>query len=168
MAPKCSVEVLIPDFKGDEDALKLVLEAGPDIMGHNLETVERLHPDVRPGGRYWRSISLLGVSKRLDPATLTKSGLMLGLGEQAPDLDAVLVDLRAHDVDILTLGQYLRPSMAQLPVERFVPPEEFDAWAVRGKELGFLSVASGPFVRSSYNAAEVYAAVGAESGAGGL
>ena len=164
--PDAVVEVLTPDFRGDESLIDVVAEAEPTIFNHNLETVPRLYPRVRPGAGYERSLRLLQRVKEYRPHVLTKSGLMLGLGEQPEDLDGVLVDLRAHDVDILTLGQYLRPSLAQLPVERFVPPDEFDGWRRRGAELGFLSVASGPFVRSSYNASEVYAAVGARSGAG--
>ncbi len=164
--PDAVVEVLTPDFRGDEALIDVVAEAEPTIFNHNLETVPRLYPRVRPGAGYERSLRLLQRVKEHRPRVLTKSGLMLGLGEAPEDLDQVLIDLRAHDVDILTLGQYLRPSLAQLPVERFIPPDEFDAWGLRGKELGFLSVASGPFVRSSYNADEVYAAVGAQSGAG--
>jgi lipoic acid synthetase len=122
---------------------------------------------VRPGARYERSLALLARVKERRPDVRTKSGLMLGLGESADDLRGVMRDLRAHRVDILTLGQYLRPSQAQLPVERYVTPEEFAAFGREAKALGFLSVASGPFVRSSYNAAEVYAAIGAASGAGG-
>jgi len=113
-----------------------------------------------------RSLALLRRVKERRPGTFTKSGLMLGLGEGEDELRTTLRDLRASDVDILTLGQYLRPSMAQLPVERYVPPEEFAAWGREAREMGFLSVASGPFVRSSYNAAEVYAALGSASGAG--
>ena len=160
------IEVLTPDFRGQEDLIDHVADALPTIFNHNLETVPRLYPRVRPGAGYERSLRLLQRVKERQPGIFTKSGLMLGLGEQPADLEQVLRDLRAHDVDILTLGQYLRPSLAQLPVERFIPPEEFDAWGEKGKALGFLSVASGPFVRSSYNADEVYAAVGAKSGAG--
>lgn len=164
--PNAVIEVLTPDFRGDEHLIDVVADAEPSIFNHNLETVPRLYPRVRPGAGYERSLELLKHVKERRPEQFTKSGLMLGLGEEKEELDQVLQDLRAHGVDILTLGQYLRPSLAQLPVERFVPPEEFDDWTVRGKELGFLSVASGPFVRSSYNAAEVYAAIGSDSGAG--
>jgi lipoic acid synthetase len=164
--PAAVIEVLTPDFRGDEDLIDVVADAEPSIFNHNLETVPRLYPRVRPGAGYERSLRLLARVKERRPEQFTKSGLMLGLGEEHAELDRVLEDLRAHGVDILTLGQYLRPSLAQLPVERFVPPEEFDGWTVRGKALGFLSVASGPFVRSSYNAAEVYAAIGTDSGAG--
>ncbi len=164
--PTAAIEVLTPDFRGDLDLVGVVVAARPTIYNHNLETVPRLYPRVRPGAGYERSLSVLRHAKALDPKGITKSGLMLGLGERDDDLDQTLRDLRTIGVDVLTLGQYLRPSMAQLPVERFVPPEEFEAWARRGKELGFLSVASGPFVRSSYNAAEVYAAIGTATGAG--
>ena len=153
--PECSVEVLIPDFKGDEEALATVLAAKPAILGHNLETVERLHPEVRPGGRYWRSISLLGAAKRIDPQVLTKTGIILGMGEQESELRQAMRDLRKASVDILTMGQYLRPSMAHIPVARWVTPEEFRCWKGIGEEeLGFRHVESGPLVRSSYHAKE--------------
>jgi lipoyl synthase len=164
--PAAVIEVLTPDFRGEPACIDAVADARPHIFNHNTETVPALYGRVRPGARYERSLALLARVKERQPSVLTKSGLMLGLGETDDDLRGVLTDLRASHVDILTLGQYLRPSLAQLPVERYVPPEEFDAWGRVGRELGFLSVASGPFVRSSYNAAEVYAAVGAPSGAG--
>ena len=123
--PSCSVEVLIPDFKGDEDALATVLAARPAILGHNLETVERLHPDVRPGGRYWRSISFLGASKRIAPGILTKTGIILGMGEEPDEIRQAMADLRQASVDILTLGQYLRPSPQHIPVARWITPAEF-------------------------------------------
>ena len=160
------IEVLTPDFRGEAALIDVVADARPTIFNHNLETVPRLYPRVRPGAGYERSLDLLSHVKEKYPEQLTKSGLMLGLGERAEELDQVLRDLRRRGVDIVTLGQYLRPTLAQLPVERFVPPEEFDALGRRGRELGFLSVASGPFVRSSYNAADVYRAVGSSSGAG--
>lgn len=151
--PGMSIEVLIPDFKGDEAALAQVVEARPDILNHNLETVERLHPWARPGGRYWRSISLLGAAKRLDPAMLTKSGLILGMGEAEPEIRQALVDLRRAAVDIVTLGQYLRPTPHHAPVARWVTPQEFVAWKREGEDaLGFAHVESGPLVRSSYHA----------------
>ena len=153
--PGCSVEVLIPDFKGDEDALRKVVEARPEILGHNLETVERLHPEVRPGGRYWRSISYLGAVKRIDPGTLTKTGIILGMGEEAHEIRQAMADVREAGVDILTLGQYLRPSSAHIPVARWVSPEEFADWKRVGEEeMGFSHVESGPLVRSSYHAKE--------------
>src|SRR5690554_426453 len=151
--PSCTIEVLIPDFKGDEDALRIVVEAKPDILNHNLETVERLHPWARPGGRYWRSISLLGAAKRMDPTMLTKSGIILGLGETGEEIRQAMADLREAGVDILTLGQYLRPSPHHAPVARWVTPEEFAEWKRVGEEeLGYQHVESGPLVRSSYHA----------------
>ena len=153
--PGCSVEVLIPDFKGDEGALRKVVEAKPEILGHNLETVERLHPEVRPGGRYWRSISFLGAIKKMDASTLTKTGIILGMGEEEDEIRQAMSDVREAGVDILTLGQYLRPSSAHIPVARWVGPEEFLRWKEVGEgELGFAHVESGPLVRSSYHAKE--------------
>lgn len=153
--PGCSVEVLIPDFKGDEDSLRVVLDAKPSILGHNLETVDRLHPDVRPGGRYWRSISFLGAAKAISPATLTKTGIILGMGEEADEVRQAMADLRQAGVDILTLGQYLRPSPQHIPVARWVTPAEFAEWKRIGEEeYGFRHVESGPLVRSSYHAKE--------------
>ncbi len=153
--PGCSVEVLIPDFKGDEDALKVVMDARPEILGHNLETVERLHPDVRPGGRYWRSISFLGAAKRIDDSILTKTSIIMGMGETEPEVRQAMADLREAAVDILTLGQYLRPSGDHIPVARWVTPDEFRMWKEVGEgEYGFRHVESGPLVRSSYHAKE--------------
>ena len=153
--PGCSVEVLIPDFKGDEAALHKVVAAKPEILGHNLETVERLYPEVRPGGRYWRSVSLLGAVKGMDPGTLTKTGLILGMGEEEEEIRQAMVDVRRAGVDILTLGQYLRPSAGHIPVARWVSPEEFIHWKSLGeREMGFSHVESGPLVRSSYHAKE--------------
>jgi lipoyl synthase len=153
--PGCSVEVLIPDFKGDEDALRTVVDAKPAILGHNLETVLRLHPDVRPGGRYWRSISYLGAVKRFDPKMLTKSGIILGMGEEGDEVRQAMSDLREAAVDILTVGQYLRPSPMHIPVARWVTPDEFAMWKRVGEgEYGFKHVESGPLVRSSYHAKE--------------
>lgn len=151
--PTMTIEVLIPDFKGDEAALRLVVEARPDILNHNLETVQRLHPWARPGARYWRSISLLGAAKRMDPTLLTKSGVILGMGETQEEIREALSDLRKAAVDIVTLGQYLRPSPQHAPVARFVTPQEFADWKRVGEtELGFRHVESGPLVRSSYHA----------------
>jgi len=153
--PECSVEVLIPDFKGDEAALRTVMEARPAILGHNLETVARLHPEVRPGGRYWRSISYLGAAKRIDPGMLTKTGIILGMGEREDEIRQAMADLREAAVDILTLGQYLRPSKQHIPVARWVTPDEFQEWKRVGEdEYGFRHVESGPLVRSSYHAKE--------------
>jgi lipoyl synthase len=151
--PAMTIEVLIPDFKGDEPALRAVVEARPDILNHNLETVERMHPWARPGGRYWRSISLLGAAKRMAPAMLTKSGIILGMGEARDEIRQALEDLRRAGVDIITLGQYLRPSIHHAPVARWVTPQEFADWKRVGEqELGFAHVESGPLVRSSYHA----------------
>jgi len=151
--PGCTIEVLIPDFKGDEAALELVVKARPDILNHNLETVERLHPWARPGGRYWRSISLLGAAKRMDPGMLTKSGVILGMGETDEEVRQAMVDLRKASVDILTLGQYLRPTVHHAPVARWVTPAEFaELKRIAEEELGFRHVEAGPLVRSSYHA----------------
>jgi lipoyl synthase len=151
--PGMTIEVLIPDFKGDEPALRAVVEARPHILNHNLETVERLHPWARPGGRYWRSISLLGAAKRMEPGLLTKSGVILGMGEAQDEIAQAMTDLRKAGVDILTLGQYLRPSVHHAPVARWVTPQEFAEWKRYGEaELGFRHVESGPLVRSSYHA----------------
>jgi lipoic acid synthetase len=151
--PECGVEVLIPDFQGSAEALATVLEAAPDVLNHNTETVPRLYRQVRLGARYERSLELLERAKRISPATPVKSGLMLGLGETIGEVLGVMRDLRAHSVDILTLGQYLRPSPKHLPIVRYVPPEEFDELRRAGLEMGFAHVESGPLVRSSYHAA---------------
>jgi lipoyl synthase len=151
--PGMTIEVLIPDYKGDEAALRTTVEAKPDILNHNLETVERLHPWARPGGRYWRSISLLGAAKAMDPQMLTKSGIILGMGETSDEIRQALVDLRKASVDIITIGQYLRPTVHHAPVARWVTPAEFAEWKRLGEEdLGFRHVESGPLVRSSYHA----------------
>ncbi|MEX0912446.1 MAG: lipoyl synthase [Gemmatimonadota bacterium] len=153
--PGCSVEVLIPDLKGNEDALRTVVEAEPAILAHNIDTVERLMRAIRPGARYWRSISLLGAVKRIDPQMLTKSAIILGMGETEEEIRQSMKDLREAAVDILTLGQYLRPSEHHIPLDRWVTPEEFARWKEIGEqELGFKHVESGPLVRSSYHAKE--------------
>jgi lipoyl synthase len=153
--PGCSVEVLIPDFKGNEDALRTVVEAKPEILAHNVDTVERLMRAVRPGARYWRSISFLGAVKRMDPGMLTKSAIILGMGETEEEIRQTMADLREGAVDILTLGQYLRPSSHHIPLDRWVTPEEFRRWKEIGeREMGFRHVESGPLVRSSYHAKE--------------
>jgi lipoic acid synthetase len=152
--PNCGVEVLIPDFQGNYAALETVLEAVPSVLNHNTETVPRLYRQVRLGARYERSLDLLEHAKQVAPAIPTKSGLMLGLGENQSEVLQVMRDLRAHRVDILTLGQYLRPSPKHLPVVRYVPPAEFDELREAGKEMGFGHVQSGPLVRSSYHAAD--------------
>lgn len=153
--PGCSVEVLIPDFKGNEAALRTVVEARPEILAHNIDTVERLGRALRPGARYWRSISFLGAVKKMNPAQLTKSAIILGMGETREEIYQSMVDLREASVDILTLGQYLRPSEHHVPLDRWVTPDEFRYWKELGeRELGFGHVESGPLVRSSYHAKE--------------
>jgi lipoic acid synthetase len=150
--PSCRIEVLIPDFKGSEAALRIVLDASPDVLNHNLETVERLQRPVRKAGRYDRSLELLARAARLRPEIPTKTGLMLGLGESADEIRTTLRDIRAHGCRLLTIGQYLAPTPKHLPVARWVTPEEFDAWAGEARALGFAEVFSGPLVRSSYRA----------------
>ena len=157
--PETGVEVLVPDFLGDLQSLKTVLEARPDVLNHNVETVPRLYASVRPGAVYLRSIDLLKNAHQLDPSIPTKSGLMLGLGERPEEVQQVLKDLLEAGCRILTLGQYLQPSAEHLSVERFVPPEEFEEWRKKALEMGFGEVASGPFVRSSYHAHEAYQAL---------
>src|SRR5215469_1585827 len=152
MNPECSVEVLTPDFKGDHDALRVVMDAKPNVFNHNIETVPRLYKRVRPQAIYTRSLQVLKWAKELNPERPTKSGFMLGLGEEHDEVIQTLRDLRTHDVDIVTIGQYLRPSFKHLPVERYVTPEEFRHFAIEGKKLGFRHVESGPLVRSSYHA----------------
>ena len=146
------VEVLIPDFQGNWDALKVVMDAGPDILNHNLETVPRLYSRVRPKAVYTQSLEMLRRARELSPRTPTKSGLMVGLGETRAELLTTFEDLRANGVDVLTVGQYLRPTMRHLPVERFASPEEFAEFKQVAKGLGFRHVESGPLVRSSYHA----------------
>jgi lipoic acid synthetase len=154
--PEAMVEVLVPDFGGSEESLKKVLQGAPQVLNHNLETVPRLYPKVRPQAKYERSLELLERARLLAPQIPTKSGLMLGLGEEPHEVEQVLGDLLGIGCRLLTLGQYLRPSREHLPVERYVPPEEFDAWRDKALQMGFSRVASGPFVRSSYNAGEMY------------
>ncbi len=156
--PDAGIEVLIPDFQGNPDALKMVLDANPDVLNHNMETVPRLYPLVRPEAVYKRSLSLLHQVSTTCPRIQTKSGLMLGMGETPDEVRRTLKDLRHAGCRILTLGQYLQPSFDHLPVERFIPPDEFDAWKNEAFSLGFSQVASGPFVRSSYHAKELSAA----------
>jgi lipoic acid synthetase len=153
----CGVEVLVPDFQGSHAAMEIVLQAAPDILNHNTETVPRLYRQVRLGARYERSLDMLAHVKRINPATPTKSGLMLGLGETIDEVIAVMRDLRESKVDILTLGQYLRPSPKHLPIIRYVTMDEFAELKRRGYEMGFRHVESGPLVRSSYHAADAIA-----------
>lgn len=151
------IEVLIPDFLGSAEALEAVVEASPQVINHNVETVPRLYSEVRPGADYNRSVELLLRVKRLDPEIVTKSGLMLGLGETRQEVIAVMNDLREANCDLLTIGQYLQPSPKHHPVLRFVLPEEFAEYRGIGKDMGFTEVASAPLVRSSFKAAELYA-----------
>ena len=152
--PGCGVEVLTPDFQGKREAVETVMEAAPDVFNHNTETVPRLYRQVRLGARYERSLEVLAHAKRVAPGTPTKSGLMLGLGETAAEVLEVMRDLRARGVDILTVGQYLRPSPRHLPIARYATPEEFEDLRRAGYEMGFAHVESGPLVRSSYHASQ--------------
>ena len=152
LQPGCSIEVLIPDFKGNEAALKIVMDAQPEILNHNVETVPRLFRKVQPQDRYEWAMATLANAKRMDPLVLTKSGIMVGLGETFDEVVEVMRDLRACEVDILTVGQYLSPSKAHLPVERFWLPREFEEIKRLGLEMGFKWVESGALVRSSYRA----------------
>ncbi len=148
--PDVLVEVLIPDFQGEEAPLRTVIEAHPDVLNHNIETVSRLYPTVRPEAEYRRSLELLRRASQWDPTILTKSGVMLGLGETEEELREALDDLLASGCSILTLGQYLQPTRDHLPVQRYIPPEEFENWKEIALGMGFSEVASGPFVRSSF------------------
>ncbi len=150
--PACTVEVLIPDFRGRIEDLEVVMEARPDILNHNVETVPRLFRTVQPQCRYEWSLAVLSNAKRLWPQAITKSGLMVGLGETVDEVLAVMRDLRQADVDILTIGQYLQPTKAHLPIARYYTPEEFDMFREQGDTMGFRWVESGPLVRSSYHA----------------
>ncbi|UCE84801.1 MAG: lipoyl synthase, partial [Deltaproteobacteria bacterium] len=157
--PEATVEVLTPDFQGRMDPVRTVCDAGPDVFGHNVETVPRLYRRVRPGARFERSLAVLAEAKRRRPAAVVKSGVMVGLGERHAEVIEVARALRGAGVDALTVGQYLRPTRHHLPVERYWAPDEFDALAAELRALGFASVASGPLVRSSFGADEAYAAV---------
>ena len=154
--PGIRTEPLIPDLGGDEKALAAILEAAPDVLGHNVETVPSLYSKVRSGADYERSLSIIKTAKRLRPATFTKSGLMLGLGESEKEVDSAMLDLLEHGCDLLTLGQYLAPSRAHLPVERYLVPEEFSALEEKAERLGFKAALCGPLVRSSYRAGWLY------------
>ena len=160
LVPTCSVEVLVPDFQGNEDAIRAVLDTSPDIYNHNTETVPRLYKRCRPGGRYERVMNIFTVAKRIAPHVPTKSGIILGMGETNEEVLAVLRDLRAADVDIITLGQYLRPSSSHIKLDRYVTPEEFRMFREEGMAMGFRHVESGPLVRSSYHAWEQVQAAG--------
>lgn len=152
--PTTTIEVLTPDFLRKEGALEVVVAARPDVYNHNLETVPRLYPAVRPGARYFHSLRLLQQVKELDPSIFTKSGIMVGLGEENAEVHQVMDDLRAANVDFLTMGQYLQPTPDHYPLNRFVPPEEFDNYASMAKGKGFLMVSASPLTRSSYHAGD--------------
>ncbi len=156
-APGTTVEVLTPDFKDKAGAIETVADARPDVFNHNLETVPRLYPAIRPGARYFTSLELLHRAKRIDPNLFTKSGLMVGLGESREEVHQVMDDLRAADVDFLTIGQYLQPTPKHAAIDRFVTPDEFDAYAAAARGKGFLMVAATPLTRSSYHADADYA-----------
>ncbi|PKB84321.1 MAG: lipoyl synthase [SAR202 cluster bacterium Io17-Chloro-G9] len=158
LSPQCKVEVLIPDFAGSWPALQKVLDAGPEVLNHNIESCRRVFPQVRPKGDYQLSLELLAKAKELVPGTVTKSGIIVGMGETAEEVVETMEDLRGVDCDLLTIGQYLRPSQKHLPIDRFYTPVEFDELRLKGEALGFKHVASGPLVRSSYHADEQHAA----------
>ena len=155
-SPATTIEVLTPDFLRKQGAAEIVMEAGPDVFNHNWETVPRLYPRVRPGARYFHSLRLLDRAKRLDPSVFTKSGLMAGMGEGREEVLQVMDDLRAAEVDFLTIGQYLQPTPKHHPVDRFVTPGEFEGYAAAARGKGFLMVSSSPLTRSSYHADSDY------------
>ncbi|QKD81409.1 lipoyl synthase [Thermoleptolyngbya sichuanensis A183] len=157
VSPQTTIEVLIPDLCGNWDALAQILDARPEVLNHNTETVPRLYRRVRPQGDYARTLELLRRSRKLAPSVYTKSGIMVGLGETDEEVRQVMQDLRSVDCDILTIGQYLQPSPKHLPLQAFVTPEQFDAWRVAGEAMGFLQVVSSPLTRSSYHAEQVRA-----------
>jgi lipoic acid synthetase len=157
-APTCRIELLIPDLQANWPALEEIVATGPDVIGHNIETVPRLYPEVRPEAEYRRSLELLAQIRKLSSEITTKSGLMLGMGESEVEILQVMQDLRAHQCQILTLGQYLAPTREHYPVQRFINPDEFAQFARQGKTLGFDHVEAGPLVRSSYHAEEQFAA----------
>lgn len=157
-AGHCRIELLIPDLQGNWTALQQITDAAPDILGHNIETVPRLYSAVRPEADYQRSLQLLRQASLLAPDIVTKSGLMLGMGETETEIEQTMKDLRTHGCQLLTLGQYLAPTKNHHPVERYVPPEEFTEWAAAGRQHGFSHVEAGPLVRSSYHAEEQFIA----------
>jgi len=157
LSPQTTIEVLIPDLCGNWDALEIILQAKPEVLNHNTETIQRLYRRVRPQGDYQRSLELLKRSRQLRPEVYTKSGLMVGLGETDAEVREAMEDLRAVDCDILTLGQYLQPTPKHLAVEGFIPPEQFDTWRDFGESIGFLQVVASPLTRSSYHAEQVRA-----------
>ena len=158
VAPGCKVEVLIPDFDGSWTALRKGVDVKPEVLNHNIESTKRIFPKVRPRGDYQLSLELLAKAKEMDPAAVTKSGIILGMGEQKEEVLETMRDLRAVCCDLLTIGQYLRPSAKHLPIDRFYHPDEFAELGQAGKAMGFKHVASGPLVRSSYHADQQYSA----------
>ncbi|MBD2384368.1 lipoyl synthase [Cylindrospermum sp. FACHB-282] len=155
VSPQTTIEVLIPDLCGNWDALEIILQAAPEVLNHNTETVPRLYRRVRPQGNYDRTIELLLLSRQIAPSVYTKSGIMVGLGETDAEIRQVMQDLRTVDCDILTIGQYLQPSQKHLQVNEFITPEKFADWKAYGEELGFLQIVSSPLTRSSYHAEQV-------------
>jgi lipoyl synthase len=151
-SPNCTIEVLTPDFMKKNGSIEIVIKARPDVFNHNLETVPRLYPTIRPGARYFTSLNLLKRAKEIDPTIFTKSGIMVGLGETKEEVAQVMDDMRAADVDFMTIGQYLQPTPKHAGVDRFVTPEEFESYAVMARAKGFLMVSSTPLTRSSYHA----------------
>ncbi len=158
LTPGCKVEVLIPDFDGSWTALRKVVDARPEVLNHNIESTKRIFPKVRPRGDYQLSLELLAKAKELDPAAVTKSGIIVGMGEEIEEVLETMKDLREVGCDLLTIGQYLRPSAKHLPIDRFYHPDEFAELAKAGKDMGFKHVASGPLVRSSYHADQQHSA----------
>ena len=158
-APGTTIEILTPDFLRKDGALEIVGEAKPDVFNHNLETVPRLYPSIRPGARYFQSLSILQQVKKLDPSIFTKSGIMVGLGESDEEVGQLMDDLRSADVDFMTIGQYLQPTPKHAPVDRFVEPSIFERYAKQGKAKGFLLMSSTPLTRSSYHADADFAAL---------
>ncbi|MFM2064143.1 MAG: hypothetical protein RLZZ507_3814 [Cyanobacteriota bacterium] len=155
VSPNTTIEVLIPDLCGNWNALEIILQAAPEVLNHNTETIPRLYRRVRPQGNYERTIELLQRTRQISPSTYTKSGIMVGLGETDTEIRQVMEDLRAVDCDILTIGQYLQPSQKHLQVADFITPAQFAAWQAYGEEIGFLQVVSSPLTRSSYHAEQV-------------
>ncbi|MDB9340015.1 MULTISPECIES: lipoyl synthase [Cyanophyceae] len=155
VSPQTTIEVLIPDLCGNWNALEIILQAAPEVLNHNTETIERLYRRVRPQGNYQRTLELLKQTRQIAPWVYTKSGIMVGLGETDAEIRQAMQDLRSVDCDILTIGQYLQPSQKHLQVNDFITPEQFAAWQVFGEEIGFLQVVSSPLTRSSYHAEEV-------------
>jgi lipoic acid synthetase len=157
--PEITIEILTPDFRNKAGALEAVVKARPDVFNHNLETVPRLYPTIRPGTRYYHSLRLLDRVKQLDPSIFTKSGLMVGLGEEKREVYQVMDDMRSADVDFLTIGQYLQPTPRHAPIDRYVPPAEFADYKTMARGKGFLMVSASPLTRSSYHAAQDFAAL---------